>query len=219
MNQYFKEIENKTEVAYSIAQETRSRGFDPVSIVEIPIATSLAKRVTGLLSTKYPQMKDEKIEKEIVDLEKKHGLLDHAVALKLAESIANEKFCKFRDKLEAIDAGIRAGITYVTLGVVSTPLEGFTGIKLKKTRKGEDYFSAYFSGPIRSAGTTAAAFSLLLIDYLRKKFGYAKYDPTENEVKRIITELYDFHERVTNLQYLPTEEQARQPTGKSRTLD
>ena len=27
-------------------------------------------------------------------------------------------------------------------------------------------------------------------------------------MKRIVTELYDYHERVTNLQYLPTEEEA-----------
>ncbi len=207
MNTYFKEIENKTNVAYSIAQEARSKGLDPVSIVEIPLATNLAKRVTGLVSAKYPQIKDERIENEIMDLEKKYGTLDYAVALKISEAIANEKFCKFRDKLEAIDAGIRAGITYVTLGVVSTPLEGYTGFQLKKTREGQDYFAAYFSGPIRSAGTTAAAFSLLLIDYLRKKFGYAKYDPTEEEAKRTVTELYDYHERVTNLQYLPSEKE------------
>jgi len=207
MNRYFKEIENKTNVAYSIAQEARSKGLDPMSIVEIPLATSLAKRVTGLVSAKYPQIKDERIEKEIGELEKKYGLLDPAVAIKIAEEIANEKFCKFRDKLEAIDAGIRAGITYITLGVVSTPLEGFTGFKLKKTKKNEDYFAAYFSGPIRSAGTTAAAFSLLLIDYLRKKFGYAKYDPEEIEAKRALTELYDYHDRITNLQYLPSEKE------------
>ncbi|MFQ5531915.1 MAG: DNA polymerase II large subunit, partial [Candidatus Nanoarchaeia archaeon] len=66
---------------------------------------------------------------------------------------------------------------------------------------------AYFSGPIRSAGTTASCLVLFLIDYLREMFGYAKYDPTEEEVKRYVTENYDYHERVTNLQYLPTEEE------------
>jgi DNA polymerase II large subunit len=47
----------------------------------------------------------------------------------------------------------------------------------------------------------------MLIDYLRECFGYAKYDPTEEEVRRYVTENYDYHERVTNLQYLPTEEE------------
>ncbi|PJA70816.1 hypothetical protein CO154_00935, partial [Candidatus Pacearchaeota archaeon CG_4_9_14_3_um_filter_31_7] len=44
-------------------------------------------------------------------------------------------------------------------------------------------------------------------DYLRKLFGFAKYDPTEEEVKRASTELYDYHERITNLQYLPPPEE------------
>ncbi len=47
----------------------------------------------------------------------------------------------------------------------------------------------------------------MLIDYLRESFGFAKYDPSEDEVRRYVTENYDYHERVTNLQYLPTEEE------------
>src|SRR3989344_1045393 len=106
-----------------------------------------------------------------------------------------------------MDAGIRVGFSYITIGVVSSPLEGFTDLKIGKTQKGEDYLIAYFSGPIRSAGTTASCMVLMLIDYLRECFGYAKYDPTEDEVKRYVTENYDYHERVNNLQYLPTEEE------------
>ena len=30
---------------------------------------------------------------------------------------------------------------------------------------------------------------------------------TPQEIKRAVTELYDYHERVTNLQYLPSEEE------------
>lgn len=207
LSKYFKEIENKVRVAYAIAEEARARGFDPVSKVEIPLATSLAERVTGLISTKYAQIKDGKIEKRIRELEEKYGLLDPMVAFKMAEEIAAENFCRFKDKLEAIDAGIRVGIAYLTLAVVSSPLEGFTHLKLKKTEKGEDYFAVYYSGPIRSAGGTAAATSVILVDYLREKFGYARYDPTEKEAKRTVTELYDYHERITNLQYLPTEKE------------
>ena len=47
----------------------------------------------------------------------------------------------------------------------------------------------------------------MIIDYLRELFGFAKYDPDEQEVRRYVTENYDYHERVTNLQYLPTEEE------------
>src|SRR3990167_11369557 len=38
-------------------------------------------------------------------------------------------------------------------------------------------------------------------------FGFEKYDPTEEEIKRSYIELVNYHERVTNLQYFPTEEE------------
>jgi len=95
----------------------------------------------------------------------------------------------------------------MTLGTVASPLEGFTHIKIRKNREGEDYFAIFYSGPIRSAGGTGAAVSILIADYVRKKLGYSTYDPTEAEIRRAITEIYDYHERVTNLQYLPSEKE------------
>jgi len=207
MQKYFKELETKVKISYDIANEARARGFDPVSKVEIPLAANLAEKSLGLISTIYPQLSDKNIVLRILELEKQYGALDMAVPFKIAEEIAKEKFCKFENLMQAIDAGIRVGFAYITLGVVSSPIEGFTELKLGKTKDGKDYFIPYFSGPIRSAGTTASCMVLMLIDYLRETFGYAKYDPDEKEVKRYITENYDYHERVTNLQYLPTEEE------------
>src|SRR3989338_1219609 len=207
MQKYFAEIERKVRVEYSIAEEARKKGFDPKSKIESPLATSLAQRAVELISSLYPQLNSTNLINRIKELEQEHGLLDHAVCLRIAEEIAKEKFCKFQSHLEAVDAGFRVGFAYITLGVVASPLEGYTHFKLQKTGNGEDYFAAYYSGPIRSAGTTAGAFSLLLLDYLMKMFGYAVYDATEKEAKRGITEIYDYHERVANLQYLASEEE------------
>ncbi|MEK6829944.1 MAG: DNA polymerase II large subunit [Nanoarchaeota archaeon] len=207
IQQYFKDIENGTKAVYAIAEKAREKGLDPVDKVEIPLAMTMAEKVVALVSTIYPQMEGAGIDKRILELEKEYGKLDVAVVFKIAEEIAKQKFCRFDSLLHAIDAGIRIGFAYNTLGVVSSPIEGFTELKLAKTAKGEDYFVAYFSGPIRSAGTTAASVVLILIDYLREMFGYAKYDPREEEVKRTATELLDYHERITNLQYMPTEEE------------
>lgn len=204
---HFKSIEKEVKKYYSIAGVARSRGIDPELKVEVLIASSLAEKTIGLVSVIYPQLNDKKIVDRILELESQYGQLDTAVSFKIAEEIAKEKFCKFTNFMEAMDAGIRVGFAYITLGVVSSPLEGFTGITIGKTRKGEDYIKAYFSGPIRSAGTTASCIVLMLIDYLREAFGFARFDPDEDEVKRYITENYDYHERVTNLQYLPTEEE------------
>ena len=174
MQKYFQELEDKVKVCYSIAEEARAMGFDPFDKVEIPLARTLAEKVVGLISVVYPQINDERIVQRILELEKEYGPLDYGVAFKIAEEIAKEKFCKFESQLQAIEAGIRLGFAYFTLGVVSSPIEGFTELKIGKTREDKEYFVPYFSGPIRSAGTTASCMALILIDYLRELFCYAK---------------------------------------------
>lgn len=205
--QYFKNLRKEVDKIYSLSEDARGKGLDPVKKVEIPLAMSMAEKVVGLISTIYPQMMGSGIDKRILDLEKEYGKLHTTVVFKIAEEVAKQKFCKFSSVLEAMDAGIRIGFAYTTLGVVSSPIEGFTGLKIRKTKDNKDYIEASFSGPIRSAGTTASCIVLILIDYLRELFGYSPYDPTENEIKRVVAEIFDFHERITNLQYMPTEEE------------
>ncbi len=205
--EYFKDIEKNVRIVYSIAEEARKKGLDPADKVEIPLAMSMAEKVVGLIATIYPQMNNSGISERILELEKEYGKLDIAIVFKIAEEVARQKFCKFDSLLQAIDAGVRIGFAYITLGVVSSPIEGFTELKIGKTKEGKEYFAAYFSGPIRSAGTTASCVVLMLIDYLRELFGFAKYDPTEEEIKRYVTENTDYHEKITNLQYFPTEEE------------
>jgi len=205
--QYFNTLQKDVKEIYSLIEAARAKGIDPVDKIEIPLAMNMAEKVVGLISTIYPQMQGSGIAKRILELEDEFGKLDISVVFKIAEEVAKQKFCKFSSLLESIDAGIRVGFSYVTLGVVSSPIEGFTELKLGQTIDGKEYFKAYFSGPIRSAGTTAGCVVLILIDYLREMFGFAKYDPTENEIKRYIAENRDYHERVANLQYFPTEEE------------
>ncbi len=208
---YFKDFEREVKKVYSFAEQVKAKGYDPLNVIESPLAMSMAEKVVGLISNVYPQMsgaEGKKISNRILELEEEYGKLDTTVVFKIAEEVAKQKFCKFSSLLEAIDAGIRIGFAYITLGVVSSPIEGYTSLKLGKTREGKDYFIVYFSGPIRSAGTTASCVVLMLIDYLREMFGYAKYDPSEEEVKRYMTENTDYHERITNLQYFPTEEES-----------
>ncbi len=205
---YFEKLNLKVEEVYEMANKARAKGYDPLDKVEIPLAKNMAEKVVSLISTIYPQMMESQIAERISSLEEEYGKLDPTVVFKIAEEVSEQKYCKFNNILECLDAGIRIGMCYITLGVVSSPLEGFTGLEIGKTRDRQEYIIANFSGPIRSAGTTASCLTLLLIDFLREKFGFAKYDPTEEEVRRVWTELSDFHERVTNLQYMPTEEEA-----------
>jgi DNA polymerase II large subunit len=205
---YFDNLNRSVHQVYDIAKTARTKGFDPKDKVEIPLAMSMAEKCVGLIGTIYPQIMDCGVSERILDLEKEYGKLDPAVCLQIAEEVAKQKFCQFKDLMEAIDAGARLGFAYITLGVVSSPIEGLTEIKIGKTRDGKEYFSPWYAGPVRSAGGTGSAFSLVIIDYLREIFGYAKYDPSEDEIKRTVTEINDYHERITNLQYFPLEEEA-----------
>jgi len=202
---YYNEIEKKVQIVYDIATKTHALGYDPVNYVEIPLARNMAERVEGLISTVAPQIKGSGVVQRIEDLEGKYGKLDWRVALIISLEVAQEKFCKFKDKHKSMEVGIRVGLAYLSNGVVSSPLEGFTNLKIKKRRDGKEYFALMFSGPIRSAGTTVTCGSIIVADYIRKNMGYSIYDPSIEEAKRIIVEVYDFHERINNLQYLPSE--------------
>ena len=214
MKEYLRKLNEDVEIAYAKAGEAKKKGLDPISEIEMPIARNMAERVEGLISSVAPQLKGVGIVKRIISLEQEYGKLDWRVAFIIAKEVAKENFCKFKDKREAMEVGLRVGLAYLTNGVVASPLEGFTRLALKKTRDGKEYFCLYFSGPIRSAGTTATCAFVALADYVRHEMGYSAYDPTEEEVRRIIVELMDFHGKVTNLQYMPSEEELTFMTEK-----
>jgi DNA polymerase II large subunit len=204
---YFENLKSEIDKVYAVAQTAREKGYDPADKVEIPLAMNMAEKVVGIISTIYPQMEGTGIADRISELEKEYGKLDATVSFKIAEEVSKQKFCNFDNTLQAMEAGIRVGFGYQTIGVVSSPIEGFTGLKVRKTHDGKEYIEASFSGPIRSAGTTASCVVLMIIDYLRELFGFSKYDPTEDESKRVWTELEHFHDRISNLQGMPTEEE------------
>ncbi|MBI2141877.1 DNA polymerase II large subunit [Candidatus Woesearchaeota archaeon] len=205
MEEYFRSIQSELKRAYAVANSARKKGLDPEPKVDIPLARNMAERVEGLISSVSPQISGSGVTKRIEQLEKKYGALAWPVSLIIAEEVAREKFCKFSGLKEAMEVGIRTGFAYHTAGIVSAPLDGFVELKIKKRRDGAEYVAPSFAGPVRGAGGTAAGVCLIITDYIRRVMGFGAYDPAEAELKRFVTELYDYHERVTNLQYKPTE--------------
>ncbi len=205
INKYFESLKSSMLKSHQLAALAKAKGYDPDTKIEVSIAENMAQRVVGLVSVLAPNIVNSGVVERIIELEKQYGSLDWRVALKIAEEIAQEKFCKFKDKKEALEIGIRTGFAYVTVGVVSSPLDGIVTIDIKKRMDGKDYVCINFAGPIRNAGGTAAAVSVIITDYVRKIMGYDAYDAQPDEIKRVATELQDYHERVTNLQYFPSE--------------
>ncbi len=207
IEKYLNSIDKEIEKAYKAAEAARKKGFDPVEKVEIPSVKNMAERVEGLVSVVAPQIIGSGISKRISQLEKEYSSLDWRVSLIIALEIAQGKFCKFKDKMEAIEVGIRVGFAYHTMGTVSSPLEGMVKLKVKQRADGKEYIAISFAGPIRSAGGTGASVCVIIVDYVVRNLGYSQYDPEEIELKRFSTELYDYHDRITNLQYLPSVEE------------
>ena len=132
IKKYFTTINEQVKECYDLAKKARAKGLDPEKEVPIPVAKNMAERVVGLISVVTPQILNKGIPKRILELEEEYGLLDWRVGMIIAVEVAKQNFCEFSTKEEAIETGIRVGFAYLTLGIVSAPLEGFIGLKIKR---------------------------------------------------------------------------------------
>lgn len=215
MRAYFDTLKKRTHEAHAIAVKARKKGYDPHDYVEVILAENLAERVVGIIAAVAPQLQNTGVEQRILELEQQYGSLDWRVAMQIALDVAKQRFCTFADEREAMEIGIRVGFAYVTLGVVSAPLEGFVRLDIRPRRDGGgSYFSLVFAGPVRAAGGTAASVCVLIADYVRVKMGYGAFDPDEKEIARTHAEIEDYHEYVANLQYFPSKKECDFMTEK-----
>lgn len=198
MSAYFADLKEKNDRCYAIAEEARSKGFDPETFVEIPQAEDLASRVEKLLK----DYNVEGVADDIRRLTAEHGNRE-VVALMIAKEIAN----KPAESLEiAVDRAVRVGLAVLTEGILVAPLEGIANTKIKKNADGSNYIDLIFAGPIRAAGGTAQAMSVLIADMVRQALGIGKYIPTPEEVARFDEEI-PLYKQCQHLQFTPTSEE------------
>ncbi|PSH00986.1 MAG: DNA polymerase II large subunit, partial [Nanohaloarchaea archaeon SW_7_46_7] len=165
---YFNSIRKKTDEAYDVAEEARSQSRDPEQRVDIPVAEDLPEKASSLvIAAKFPDLEDQGVAERIRELEDEYGKNDERGAFQIGREIAQGDFYEFDDLEKACDAGVRVGASYMTGGITTAPLEGIGDIKIRENSDGTEYLAVYYSGPIRSAGGTASAMSVLLADYVR----------------------------------------------------
>ncbi len=199
MQQYFNDLESKLKQEMDIANEARSRGRDPKPFVEIPLAKDLADRVENLIGVKGTADRIRILEETMSREE---------AALAIGRDVAQGVVGSFESKQEAIEAAIRVAVAMLTEGVVAAPIEGIESVKISNNDDGTEYISIFYAGPIRSAGGTAQALSVLVGDYVRQGVGIDRYKPRKEEVERYIEEI-GVYRRVANLQYMPSEDEIR----------
>ncbi|WP_456420104.1 DNA-directed DNA polymerase II large subunit [Methanocaldococcus infernus] len=199
MRKYFESIVKEVNKIYRIAEICRQKGLDPVDHVEIYLAKDMADRVEGLVGPKG-------VAERIRELVKEHG--KEIAALKIAEEIIEGKFGDF-DREKRAEQAVRTALAVLTEGIVAAPLEGIADVKIKKNFDGTEYLAIYYAGPIRSAGGTAQALSVLVGDFVRKALGLDKYKPTEDEIERYVEEVELYQSEVGSFQYSPTADEIR----------
>lgn len=193
---YFCSIEAEVDRAYTVAQEARKVGLDPSLIPEIPRAQDMAMRVEKLLG----HLKLDGISAEIRTLARDHPREE--VAVLMARRLAADP-ARGATAEERLDAALRVGLAILTEGILVAPLEGLAEVHLREARSGPPYIELYYAGPIRAAGGTAQALSVLLADIVRRDLGLGVYRPEGSEVERYQEEI-PLYKHLQHLQYVPT---------------
>lgn len=192
---YRETLDREVRSIYEIASRARSKGFDVTRSVEIPLASDMADRIEELIQTKGIADDIRKISK-IKSREE--------VSIEIARKTA--KILKPQGNKIALDKAVRVGLAILTEGILVAPLEGIADVAIGKNPDGTDYASIIYSGPIRGAGGTAQALSVLIADIVRRDLGIGRFTATEDEVDRYVEEVESYN-RIKHLQYLPTAEE------------
>ncbi|MCI4335584.1 MAG: DNA polymerase II large subunit [Thermoplasmata archaeon] len=196
MESYFRSLEAEVDRAYLVAEEARKVGLDPATVPEIPRAQDMAMRVEKLLG----HLHLDGISEEIRTLARDHPREE--VAVLIARRLAAD--ARRGESVEArLDAALRVGLAILTEGILVAPLEGLAEVHLRENRSGPPYIELYYAGPIRAAGGTAQALSVLLADIVRRDLGLGVYHPEGSEVERYQEEI-PLYKHLQHLQYVPS---------------
>jgi len=179
---YYEELSKQVYKEFETAADAKSTLLDSSGIIEPKIAFDLAERVA--------KMHDIDIATPLRELLDKTG--KENAALILSKEIALGKYLPPNSNLEErLDFAVRVGLAIVTEGVTIAPLQGISEIKIKNNKDGSEYLSVSIAGPMRSAGGTESAVTMLIADHVRNAVGLSKYqaDCFDDETGRFVEEL------------------------------
>jgi DNA polymerase II large subunit len=196
---YFERLETRLDRAFAVAEEAKMRGEDPAPEVEIPVARDMADRVENILGI-------EGVAERVRELEDR--MSREEAALELVTDFVEGSVGDYDSRAGKIEGAVRTAVALLTEGVVAAPIEGIDRVELLANDDGSEFVNVYYAGPIRSAGGTAQALSVLVADYARTLLGIEEYHARTAETERYAEEvaLYDTE---TGLQYTPKDKETK----------
>jgi len=196
---YVNTIREEVQRIAKVAEAARSKGLDPTRDVEIRPAEDVAGRVEGLVG---PPGVAEKI-RQLSETEPVH-----TVAFEVAREIIQNAQGAGGNLEEAAEQAIRTALAILTEGITAGPIEGIASVKIKTNTDGSRYLAVYFAGPIRAAGGTEAAQTVIVADAIRQQIDLDRYKPSNENVERYVEEV-DLYNRISHLQYPSRPEEVR----------
>ncbi|MGQ9551749.1 MAG: DNA polymerase II large subunit, partial [Candidatus Bathycorpusculaceae bacterium] len=196
---YIENLEAQLGQLYAICERARGKGLDPALRIECIVAKDLADLVEGLVGPTG-------VAADIKELSAK--LPREELAFKIAEEIVYGKFGHMEPEAAAEQA-IRTALAVFTEGLTAAPMQGVAHVRIKTNLDRTQYLAIYFAGPIRSAGGTDQALTLVVGDFVRRLLGLDRYKPTEEEISRFIEELRLYERSVGRFQYHVSDEEIR----------
>ncbi|SDL92308.1 DNA polymerase II large subunit [Halogranum gelatinilyticum] len=196
---YFARIEDRLDEAFERAGAARAQGHDPATEIEIPVAKDMADRVENILGIPDVAERVRELEGEMSREE---------AALELVTDFVEGTVGDYDTKAGKVEGAVRTAVALLTEGVVAAPIEGIDRVEILQNDDGTEFVNVYYAGPIRSAGGTAQALSVLVADYARSLLGIDEYKARTEEVERYAEEvaLYD---KETGLQYSPKDKETK----------
>ncbi|MDH5018814.1 DNA-directed DNA polymerase II large subunit [Halobacterium rubrum] len=196
---YFASLEADLDDAFDVAEAAKRRGADPEPEVEIPVAKDMADRVENILGIDGVAERVRELEGEMSREE---------AALELVEDFVDERVGDYETDAGKVEGAVRTAVALLTEGVVAAPIEGIDRVEVNANDDGTEYVAVYYAGPIRSAGGTAQALSVLVADYARSLLDIDEFEPRDDEIERYAEEvgLYDSE---TGLQYSPKDKETK----------
>ena len=196
---YFEGIERRLDEAFDRAERAKARGDDPEPEVEIPVARDMADRVENILGI-------DGVAERVRDLEGQ--MSREEAALELVTDFVEGTVGDYDTKAGKVEGAVRTAVALLTEGVVAAPIEGIDRVELLENDDGTEFVNVYYAGPIRSAGGTAQALSVLVADYARSLLGIDEFKPRDEEVERYAEEV-SLYDSETGLQYTPKNKETK----------
>ena len=196
---YFERLESGLDDAFEVAEAARERGGDPTDDVEIPVARDMADRVENILGI-------DGVAERVRDLEGE--MSREEAALELVSDFVDGDVGDYESRAGKVEGAVRTAVALLTEGVVAAPIEGIDRVEILENDDGTEFVNVYYAGPIRSAGGTAQALSVLVADYARALLGIDQYKARDDEIGRYAEEI-DLYDKETGLQYSPKEKESK----------